>query len=272
MNDKSERKNIDEQMLSEHNILRFDSAKHVFETLGDVVVVEDSVNLYINKKFYASFSCLPQKIREMVVGHLLTEGIIDKIDEIVKIEFSGRNIYVQTSREIPIITNRIISTVCDEADGRLLNSSQNLLKLRFNKCKFRVEVVFKAVKALNSMAKIFRASGGTHAAAILDGNGEVIAFAEDVGRHNAVDKVVGEAAMNGVDLTKVLLASSGRLTSEIVMKAAQAGIPMVVSISAPTSRGIRIAEKFGLTLIGFVRGKRFNIYTFPDRIYEYSRF
>ena len=272
MNDKSERKNIDGQMLSEHNILRFDSAKHVFETLGDVVVVEDSVNLYINRKFYASFSCLPQKIREMVVGYLLTEGIIDKIDEIVKIEFSGRNIYVQTLREIPTVTNRIISTVCGEADRRLLKPSQNLLKLRFNKRKFRVKVVFKAVKVLNSMAKIFRASGGTHAAAILDGNGEVIVFAEDVGRHNAVDKVVGEAAMNGVDLTKVLLASSGRLTSEMVMKAAQAGIPMVVSISAPTSRGIRIAEKFGLTLIGFVRGKRFNIYTFPDRIYEYSRF
>lgn len=266
------REKINGQVLSKHNILRFNSIKCAFDAVGDVIVVEDMVNLYLNKKFYASFRCLSQKIREMIIGHLFTEGIIDGIDEIVKIDFSERNIYVQTSKEVCIESNEIISTACGEANKKLRKLPKAPLKLELNKCKFSVEIIFKAVRILNSMAKIFRSSGGTHAATILSEDGGVIAFAEDIGRHNAIDKVVGEAIINGADLTRVLLASSGRLTSEIVMKAAYVGIPMVVSISAPTSMGIKVAETFGLTLIGFARGKRFNIYTFPDRIYEYSRF
>jgi len=91
-------------------------------------------------------------------------------------------------------------------------------------------------------------------------------FSEDIGRHNALDKVIGKATLEGVEFTRTLLASTGRLTSEMVIKAASAGIPVIVSMAAPTDKGIKIAEITGLTLIGFARGRRFNIYTNPERI------
>jgi len=92
-----------------------------------------------------------------------------------------------------------------------------------------------------------------------------LAFSEDIGRHNAIDKVVGRAALRGVNFRRPLLASTGRLAAEMVVKAANVGIPVIVSLAAPTDKGMNVAEMVGLTLIGFVRGKRFNIYTYPER-------
>jgi FdhD protein len=108
---------------------------------------------------------------------------------------------------------------------------------------------------------VFRETGGTHSA-LLNREGEgVVAFSEDVGRHNALDKVIGAAIMRKVDLGECILASSGRLSGEMVLKAAKAGIPVICSVSAPLLSGIRIAEAAGVTLIGFVRGRRMNQYT-----------
>ena len=93
-----------------------------------------------------------------------------------------------------------------------------------------------------------------------------MAVSEDIGRQNAIDKIIGKAALEGLDFKRTLLASTGRLTPEMVIKAANVGIPVIVSISAPTDEGIKLAEMVGLTLIGFVRGRRFNIYTYHERI------
>lgn len=114
---------------------------------------------------------------------------------------------------------------------------------------------------MNSQAHIFKITGGTHVSALLGENGSVITFAEDVGKHNAVDKVVGEAAMKDAVFERSVLATTGRLTFEIVVKAVNVGVPMIVFLSAPTNKGVKIAETIGLTLIGFTRGKRFNVYT-----------
>ena len=257
-------------LLSEHEILKFNQSRGEFKLLNDLVAVEDSVSLYINDNLYAVFHCLPSQLKEMTVGYLLTEGIISRIEEISEIKVAERKVYIYLTEETPLKTvERIqfISTMCGDKGfkppPRVLKAAH---KLKFNRTKFHTETIFRAVKILNSKAYIFRASGGTHAAALLDGDGTLIAFAEDIGRHNAVDKVVGEAAMKKADFSKLLLASSGRLTSEIVIKTLQMGIPVLVSLSAPTDKGVKLAKTFGLTLIGFSRGKRFNIYSSPERI------
>jgi FdhD protein len=105
-----------------------------------------------------------------------------------------------------------------------------------------------------------------HAAAVCGGDGTVVAFAEDVGRHNAVDKVVGSAALNGVSLGECFVASTGRLTGDIVLKAARVGIPIVASLAAALDSGIVVAKEADLTLIGFVRGKRMNVYSSVRRV------
>lgn len=260
-------------MLFEHEILRFNQIKGDFDILKDAIVIEEVTNLYINGDLYATFRHSPSQMRELVIGHLLTEGIIDGVEDVSKIQFSGKNVYVELFREKSFKApekHRLITTFCsgDELPPYIFKATQ---KLRFNRIVFSAEVILKSVDILNSKALIFRASGGTHAAALIDEKGELMAFAEDIGRHNAVDKVVGEAAIRGVDFSRILLASTGRLTSEIVIKAIQMGIPILVSISAPTNMGVKIAEAFGLTLIGFARGKHFNIYTSPDRVKEWRK-
>jgi FdhD protein len=260
-------------MLSEREVLRFSQLKGDFYALKDVVVVEEITNLYIDGNLYAVFHHSPSQIKELVIGHLLTEGIISGIEDILKIEFSEKNIHVELSKK-PLKfpeKHRLITTFCFDNNmlqPYLLKAAQ---KLRLNRIKFSAEIILKSVDILNSKASIFKASGGTHAAALIYENGELIAFAEDIGRHNAVDKVIGEAAMKGVDFSRMLLASTGRLTSEIVIKAIQIGIPVLISLSAPTDMGIKIAKTLGLTLIGFARGKRFNVYTSIDRINEWNQ-
>jgi FdhD protein len=260
-------------MLFEYEILRFNKLEGDFTILKDAIAIEEETNLYIDGKLYVTFHHSPSQIKELVIGFLLTEGIIDGLGDVCKMEFSGKNVHVELSGKKSFkVTEkyRLITTFCggSRLPPHMLKVAR---KLRSNKIEFSIEVILKAIDTLNSKALIFKASGGTHAAALIDENGEVVAFAEDIGRHNAVDKVIGEAEIKGVDFNRVLLASTGRLTSEIVIKAVRMGIPILISMSAPTDMGVKIAEAFGLTLIGFARGKRFNIYTSPNRVKEWNQ-
>jgi FdhD protein len=130
----------------------------------------------------------------------------------------------------------------------------------------KAEIVFNSVNQLNFKAELFRQTGGVHAAAIYRADGSLVALAEDVGRHNAVDKVLGMAALNQTDFGECFLASSGRLSGDIIFKAAKVGLPIVASLATALDSGIAMAEAANLTLAGFVRGKRMNIYSFPERI------
>jgi FdhD protein len=130
----------------------------------------------------------------------------------------------------------------------------------------KAETIQNSVNRLNFIAETFRKTGGVHVAAIYRGDGELVAFAEDVGRHNAVDKTIGICASNKTDFSQCFLALSGRLTGDIVYKAARIGLPILASLAAAIDSGIGIAKDVGITLIGFVRGKRMNVYSFPERI------
>ncbi|MEM3560322.1 MAG: formate dehydrogenase accessory sulfurtransferase FdhD, partial [Nitrososphaerota archaeon] len=132
--------------------------------------------------------------------------------------------------------------------------------------KINFEKILLAFKKLNEETLIYRKTGGTHAAALFNELAELIYLAEDVGRHNAIDKVIGKAAIDNLNYEKVFLATTGRQTIEMILKAIRVRIPIVASISAPTEKSIEIADKYGLTLICFVRGNRFNIYTHDERI------
>ena len=121
--------------------------------------------------------------------------------------------------------------------------------------------------ALRKAQKVFERTGGLHAAGLFSADGRVVSVREDVGRHNAVDKVVGELVLAGsVPLADHVLQVSGRLSFEIVQKAAVAGIPIVSAVSAPSSLAVEAGERFGMTLVGFVRDERLNVYTHPERV------
>ena len=257
-----------QQFTAEVDILKVDFMKGSIETVKDEVAVERKLELYINGKIYAVFSISPLQIRELIIGHLLTEGVIESLDEIESLDaFGGRaHVHLKKTRIDSPVKPRLIFAACGGAESlqRPLGKPRRVeepLGLKLDS-----QVIFRAVEVLNSRASTFRRTGGTHASTLLDRDGRVLAFSEDIGRHNAVDKVVGRAFMDGVNLKETLLASTGRLTSEIILKAAQVGIPVVTSISAPTDRGVNAAKETGLTLIGFVRGRKFNVYTYPERL------
>jgi FdhD protein len=123
----------------------------------------------------------------------------------------------------------------------------------------------KSMEELSRMP-LYSRSGGTHCAVLFSERGEALVAAEDIGRHNAVDKVIGGGMKKGLDFTACWLAVSGRLPADMVVKPLLAGIPLVASVSAPTSGGVALGESSGLTVVGFVRGGRLNCYAHPERI------
>lgn len=257
------------------------------EELDDRVVVELPLEIYVNEAPLVALMRTPGMDKELAVGFCITEKVITDMSRIKLIRHCGemeeaagrgeearedgldRGNVVRLEVEGPGERGRfqatyLVRTGCGGADLRALEDVEE--GAVDSRLQVREEVIYGIGGELTARQEVFRATGGTHGAGVFDPAGKALVVAEDVGRHNALDKVVGWCAMRGIDLADKLLALSGRLSYEMVLKAARAGFPVVVSMAAPTSLGLRLAEKAGVTLIGFSDGKRFNVYTHRWRV------
>jgi FdhD protein len=242
----------------------------------DFVAEEKPIHVFLNQMHYATILCSPTHLKELTVGYLLSEGVLKSVDEICAIQLkSGKcqvrlkpSVNIEKQVSISQLFSRVVFSACGSTDYWPLSKLTDRLELRKLPLGFivKAEVVLEAVKRLNTLAETFRKTGGVHVAALYSGEGELIIHAEDVGRHNAVDKVIGICALKKCDFSECFLALSGRLTGDIVLKAARMHIPIVASLAAAVDSGIEIAKRTGLTLIGFVRGSAMNVFTFPERI------
>jgi len=241
------------------------------------VADETPLHLFLNKTHYVTVLCLPTALKELAVGHLLSEGVLKSVDEIRQIRFGKGgecdvrlkpNVDLEKRVSISQPFTRLVLSACGSPDYWPL--SKLIDRLEFHKIPLgltvKAKVIVESVRRLNTLAEVFRKTGGVHIAALYSQDGEIMTYAEDVGRHNAVDKVIGTVALRELDLNRVFLASSGRLTGDIVLKAARMKIPIVASMTAALNSGVEAAQRTGVTLIGFVRGSRMNVYTYPDRI------
>lgn len=256
--------------LKEVEIVRIDLTKRESRHIKDCVAQEKPLNLFINRSFYATIFCSPSNLKELAVGHLTSEGImkstaeIEEVnvkDDVCQVKFIS-SVDAEKRLKLSKHFGRVILSACGVQGSYIVPRKLPKIKLTL---KIKANTILDCVKKLNS-APIFRKTGGVHAAAIFEENGTGVAFAEDIGRHNAVDKAVGMAIMDKADLGKCFLASTGRLTGDMVMKSATAGLPIVASIAAAIDSGIIIAKKANVTLAGFVRGNRMNVYSCPERI------
>jgi FdhD protein len=257
------------------SISKIDVVASQVSKMEDVVAREVSVHLFIGSIHFVSILCSPSNLKDLITGHLLCEGLVNSVEDILEVRFEeGNRCYVTLSKTdqgnhaaISKPFSRLIVSSCGNVNYGSLSELLNQIQLDpLPSWRIDPQTISKAVRSLNTRAKIFRETGGVHVAALLRQDGTLVALAEDVGRHNAVDKVIGSAAQGRENLNECFLVLSGRMTGDIALKTARVGIPILASLSAPVDSGLEVAEKFGSTLIGFVRGRRMNVYTSPGRI------
>ncbi len=261
--------------MREIKVSRINVANQTIEQRTDYVAEDTPIHIFLNKHHYGTILCTPDQLEEMVIGHLLSEGLLKSTNEIdeLTIKKDGKclvtlkpGIDAQTRISTSQRFARLIVSSCGAPNYRPLSEVIKSLPKMDMTLTVTANVLSESVKQLNFTAETFRKTGGVHVAALYSRDGEVVALAEDVGRHNAVDKVIGAGATKKMDFTKLFLALSGRLTGDIVLKAARTKIPVIASLSAAISSGLETANLTKITLIGFVRGKRMNVYTYPERI------
>ena len=260
-------------MVQQVNIVKLNLSTGMSREVADYIAEEKPFYLFVDKTFWATILCSPTELKELAVGHFLSEGILrstSEIEEVVLKESEGTcyvkvkpEVHVENRVKISRLHARVIPSACGSGSPYQFAGKIPYVK---SKLKVQAQVVFESVKQLNFKAEGFRLTGGLHVAAIYRADGELIALAEDVGRHNAVDKVIGMAALKNVDFDECFLALSGRMSGDVAFKAAKVGLPVIASLAAALSSGIAMGENANLTLVGFVRGKRMNIYTGSDRI------
>lgn len=257
--------------VQEVEIQRIDVSDKKRETLKDYVAEEKDLHLFLNRRFYATIFCTPSNLKELAVGHLLTEGIIETINEVEKVAIEANVCHIKLLPSFDLDKRlrlqkhygRVILSAC--GNSGVYKPMRGLPKIKQGSA-VKADIVLSCVSQLNSSGEIFKRTGGVHAAAVFKTNGSCLSFAEDIGRHNAVDKALGMMRLREIDPADCLLTLTGRLTGDIVAKSARTKVPIVASIAAAIDSGIMLAKKTNLTLIGFVRRNRMNIYSCPERI------
>lgn len=260
-------------------------------TAEDILMVqEEPLALHVNGRQVAVLMRLPGMEKELAAGFVISEGLVTSFDAVHVIHHCGQGLpapgeEASQGEEAPPMASRNRIEVTVPPDALRPEARLEVVRLIRAGCGAvdvdRAEIPLPEVSsdlrvhpaALRAMASAMRAGqhlhegvGGVHAAALCDAEGQAIVVCEDVGRHNAVDKAVGYCLLRGIPLERTMLLCSGRLSYEMVTKVVRAGIPVLASVSTPTALAVRLAERFGLTVVGYLRGDRMTVYTHPERI------
>jgi len=236
----------------------------------DRVAVERPLAITVKNVRDYRILCTPSDIEALAVGFIFSEGIIDSADDIARtsqnagepsIEIELTESARATRTPLPAATE-----LRETGGGRSQGSAHLVITPRGRTLKMSLAAVMRATREMQSMQSVFRATGGTHGAGIFDADQRIIAFAEDIGRHSALDKAIGKCLLAGRSRQSCGVALSGRVSFEMVSKAARAGLELIAAVSAPSSLAIEAASQWRITLCGFVRPERANVYTHPERI------
>jgi FdhD protein len=224
------------------------------------VVREQPLTLYINGERFLTLLCSPMKLEALVVGYLWMEKIIEGVGDVQQVEVSpvdGRA-DVSLTRPVTLPTERILTSGC--GGGITFRIDHRLFPRLASRRRVRPDALAERMKDLFASAIHYKASRGIHGAALAEPE-RLLVVAEDVGRHNAVDKVKGEAMLRGIPSDDCILLSTGRISSEMLLKAARMRVPIVASRTSPTEMAVALAEQLNVTVCGYVRPDGLNLYT-----------
>jgi FdhD protein len=247
-----------------------------FSEITDSIASEKRVRIFSSDREILSLLCTPTMVKELVVGFALSEGLLSSDDsqdlktewcsERIEVFWREREIEVRLPVTVPEMTATMTSG-CAKGITFISDISENNLPVIKDDISIHINALIGLYKEFQRKSSLFKDTGGVHSAALCDRQG-IIVFTEDIGRHNAVDKIIGYAFLENISLSGKILLLSGRLSSEITVKAISSKIPVLVSRAAPTDLSVEIARNSDLTVVGFLRGSHMNIYSKPDRIVQ----
>lgn len=246
--------------------------KHGFsEHTQAAIVRETPLTVFLNHNELATMICSPGAYVELGAGFLLSEGLIRERSDITEMNCRDEEglLWVETNLPTPQTNNflrRHMASCCGKGRAALyfINDARQLQAVQSN-TRFSAQYLLDLMRQMEEKSKTFRQTGGVHSAALAD-HADLLFMYEDIGRHNAVDKVLGRAFLNEISTSDKCLLLSGRIASEILIKAARSNIPLVLSRSAPTELTVDLAEELNIAVVGFARGESLNIYSHPEKI------
>lgn len=256
------------------------------ELVDDRVVIEEPLEIVINDQSVAVLMRMPGQEKELAAGFCVTEGYVRRADDILLIHHCGSGYPAPGNEgaddglgsrnrvELKVIPAgfrppagsdavRLIRAGCGAAEVSVISET---LPPVVSDLRVSPAVLLGLGRTMRDLQSVHPQIGGTHSAALFLPTGEAVTQAEDIGRHNAIDKVLGHCLLRSISLSDKVLVTSGRASYEMVMKAVRVNLPMLVTLSAPTSLAVQLAGDKGLTLIGYLRGGRMNVYTHPWRV------
>jgi len=237
------------------------------EEISDLVAKETTFTILLNKKKLVALNCSPEKYKYLGLGFLYTSGVLQKKEDIISLDINEKQGLmdikikgVSLSSEDIINSNLWIGSYQQSEEQKETPLSiDTSLKISSN-------LVYSLISGMQGRANFFKLTGGVHSCALVNKQGSIILFSEDISRYNTIDKILGEAFVNDITTEDKIILTSCRITSGILRKIIIGKLPVVISRAAPTDLAIKLAKRMGITLVGFVRGKRMNIYTHPERI------
>lgn len=250
-------------------IIRYEHGQ-LHETYDDYVT-EFPLTIMINGEEFATVICSPTHLNELILGFLASEGVILKRQELKQIDIDESKGFVHVELtynvhdRIQLSNKRLVASCCGKSREFYFQNDAAIAKTSMSKIQLHPEQVLTMMHRLQDESETFQATGGLHNAAISDGDAFYI-HRQDIGRHNALDKLYGYCIDNEISVRDKILIFSGRISSEILIKAAKIGVGMIISKSAPTTLAIQLANDLNITAIGFVRNQHFNIYSHAHRI------
>ncbi len=238
------------------NIFRWENNQK--KELSDLVIRESRLKLILNNKKLISLLYNGEDADYLGIGFLYSSGFLKEKEDIY-------SVVVNEEEEAIEIKAKNMENIPPLSEGF---TPPNLVPQIIGRGTFPVEykIIFKLMNDLQEKAELFQLTGGTHSCALADMAGSIILFTEDISRYNTVDKILGEAFIKQISLEDKIILTSCRITSGIFTKIAVGKVPIIVSRAAPTDKTVQLAQKTGITLMGFVRGERMNIYSYPERI------
>lgn len=237
------------------------TAKGARENGSSAIVTEHFVDLFVNAQLVAKLVCTPSDLPEMIIGRLITEGIIKTTDDVESLYVcdSGRTVKVFLEKDIELRSFVENEPTCCTGNKVFLENAVAHKLNKLVKSDWKPEWIFNLANEFANGSKIHKATKGTHSC-YLSVNGEVVYASEDIGRHNALDKAIGFVAMKGYAPRECVLFTTGRVPTDMVEKAIAAGVPVLVSKAVPTDVAIEMAREYNLTLICKAWPDKFEIF------------